>query len=280
MPNNIAATLLEAIRDQSYARQSQPPIQRQTPADLYRERKEQESIRAAFEALKEADALLDATNRAGILADEIRADREANKRATAHINALNKTQVLDRVFEMADELRAQGGGRLGYRPGTGEEASAWWKRVDALMAKVRKLWRDNEGRIKAGEMRYVEGLPVREVVRCPRLEPHLRRDVLTGLGACEGCVVAGMRCSRVWGFEGEKKQGCVRCRRVGRECVDARGGDGERGMVVDVFGGEVGVVDVAGFALPLWWDEMADETGEDGKSEEEQKEEKEEAADK
>ena len=267
---NTAATLLEAIRDQSNTRQSQPPIQRQTQADLYRKRKEQQSIRSTIQELKEADALLDATNRAGILADEIRADRELNKRKTAHINALSKTQVLDRVFEMADDLRAQGGGRLGYRPGTGEEPSAWWKRVDALKGKARRLWRDNEERIREGEMRYVEGLPVREVVRCPRLEPHLKRDVQTGLSACEGCVRAGVRCSRVWGFGGERKGDCVRCKRVGRECVDEVEGDGEKEMV-DVFGGEVGVVDVKKFALPLWWDDYADKNEKGEEKEEEEK---------
>ncbi|KAK3179409.1 hypothetical protein K4F52_009154 [Lecanicillium sp. MT-2017a] len=180
MPD-IASSLLTAVRDQSHLRARRAAAlqsRKQAQADHEHYLKH---ILPELERLREANALLDATHRAGCLHDEICHDRVAAKKATAHINALTKTQVLDRIFAMADELRADGNGRLGYRPGTGEASEAWWKRVDALRRKVVKLWRDNEGRIREGEMRYVEGLPVRDVLRPPRLEPHLKRDVQTGL---------------------------------------------------------------------------------------------------
>lgn len=98
-----------------------------------------------------------------------------------------------------------------------------------LNERARILWLANRQRIHAEAPRYVDGLPVRDVLRPPRVRLHLhlrmrlrgRRTTgcrLAGTAACLNCEAKRLRCEMA--TPGVSVQdACRRCVRNGEACV-------------------------------------------------------------
>lgn len=96
-----------------------------------------------------------------------------------------------------------------------------------LNERARILWLANRQRIHAEAPRYVDGLPVRDVLRPPRVRLRLRMRLrgrrmtgcrLAGTAACLNCEAKRLRCEMA--APGVSVQGaCRRCVRNGEACL-------------------------------------------------------------
>ncbi|KND92328.1 hypothetical protein TOPH_03124 [Tolypocladium ophioglossoides CBS 100239] len=135
---------------------------------------------------------------------------------------LSRAEVDRAVWSLVD---AEGG--LERR--RGERKRAWRARIGRLNHGVQKLWVDNLEQLKGEEKRYVDGMPVREMIRRPVFRAHTPQP-RSGLGACLQCSVKRMRCSRTRILPapapGASTRGpCRRCVRSGEPCLAPPGED-------------------------------------------------------
>ncbi|PNY29344.1 Uncharacterized protein TCAP_00747 [Tolypocladium capitatum] len=140
-------------------------------------------------------------------------DREDRKRKLERApTRRSRAEVDEEVWKLVD---AEGG--LERR--RGEEKTAWLARIRSLNHGVRKLWIDNQEQLEGEEKRYVDGMPVREVIRPPVFRPHTKQS-RSGMDECLQCSVKRMPCSRTSKLRGASKGGpCRRCARSGEPCL-------------------------------------------------------------
>lgn len=130
-----------------------------------------------------------------------------------------------------------------------EEEYLRQNRAGQVNERMRRLWGLHAEEIRATTPRYVDGLPVRDVMRPPRYHPLRARgtgDWLAEEDPCKRCSGLGLRCVRKGDGDGD----CSRCERAGEACEED--GDVRReNRKLDVVGSVVEEVDAGRFALPM-----------------------------
>lgn len=178
--------------------------------DAERKRHRREENVPAVDCLLEEAAHQQDLEKARLLRVQASEDRKyAAKLASGR---LSRAEVDKEVWALVD---AEGG--LGRSRGEGQRA--WIARMRRLDRRVRKLWTDNQERLEGAEKRYVDGMPVREMIRPPVFRPHMRR-LRSGLGECLPCGVKRLPCSRTRVLPGvSTREPCRRCARSGEPCL-------------------------------------------------------------
>ncbi|KAI9167471.1 hypothetical protein HJFPF1_03599 [Paramyrothecium foliicola] len=166
-------------------------------------------------------------------------DEARRRRRSKRQNQLSGTEVDDEIHALVVAEQQTGG--LGQREGEKWKDSAL--RVKRLNRSVEKLWDANADRIRAGQPRYINGLPAELTLKRPIIQPHVSQT-RTGLEACLQCRTKKLRCSHTATYlrrqlrrRGDKEQAkprsemlaearerkhserCERCVRNGTPCM-------------------------------------------------------------
>lgn len=124
--------------------------------------------------------------------------------------------VLGRIWALIDDVD-------GFY-GT-EEERRWVERLERANREIEKVWEENRSVVEGAVPRYLEGIPVRMMIRPPVARGPLRSAAgrrergKPGL-ICFQCMAKGLRCS----LGGCAVRACSRCVRHGDTCLVKEGG--------------------------------------------------------
>ena len=178
----------------------------------------------------------------------LRAHREQLRRAKSEVVCGSADEIYERIWELVDE-----GKHI-----QAETETQRLRRLKGVNAKIMRLWKVNNKVVEGAQPRYVDGVPVRTMMRPPTVVEATRRFVSTGLEACFACSARKMRCSWERSIEGQEavdgwgKKACSRCSRNGEACLVGKPGrelDETDGRLLEIAAdGRLVVVDAGCFA--------------------------------
>ncbi|KHO00745.1 uncharacterized protein MAM_01523 [Metarhizium album ARSEF 1941] len=98
-----------------------------------------------------------------------------------------------------------------------EEEACWLERLERANREIEEVWEENRSVVEAAVPRYLDGVPVRMMMRPPVARGPLRSAARWRERAksCLPCVAKGLRCSPAWDHGGR----CSRCVRHEDACL-------------------------------------------------------------
>ncbi|KAF5138655.1 hypothetical protein E5D57_002441 [Metarhizium anisopliae] len=145
-------------------------------------------------------------------------ERERRKEACERRRALRVSGdfVLGRIWALIDDVD----GFYGR-----EEERRWVERLERANREIEKVWEENRSAVEGAVPRYLEGIPVRMMIRPPVARGPLRNAAGRGERGkpgliCLQCMAKGLRCS----LGGGAVRACSRCVRHGDACLVNEGG--------------------------------------------------------
>ncbi|KAL7930480.1 hypothetical protein V8C35DRAFT_283438 [Trichoderma chlorosporum] len=221
--NHQPTDLFLAVSHAAAQRQRESAQQRERQEHL-QQKWEEEHVLKPQRAREEEEKAKEKTEKlvAELFEKELEAWREQRDKASAR-NGLSRAEVDEKVRRLVEAvLQGAGMEKRRMEDGTEEPHEEWRGRMIVLRKEIYRVWNHNEGRIRMGLPRYVEGYPVREGIYPPKFMPG-KRQRMSGLGGCLQCEVKGLACSKSVQGRGSgeelKKSGCKRCRADGDRCI-------------------------------------------------------------
>lgn len=151
--------------------------------------------------------------------EQVAVSKERARRARSKREGISSRSEIDNmVLGLIDEHKAR---YHTLAQGSLESQRHWDHRLWHLNRSIVKIWNTNRNIIMDSEPRYVEGLPIRELVRPPiPVKPHGPVYKDSGVIKCLQCRAKDMRCSKTRKIPNLDEFGpCTRCVRNGDGCI-------------------------------------------------------------